>query len=199
MARTREVLKYDKDNREVCRYNSVKEASLDNNISRDKLTKYLKSGDILDGYYFCYMDSIECDSLKNSFVDINEKRLKTNINRRIKFSLKTKSEELFVEDFIKPLGLEFIHKHYIDDISQVVDIFIPNKNIIIEYDGDFWHCNEAKFPNGPIYDYQKKKIEKDKEETEYCKKNNIELIRFWKSDVKNNPEMVKERLNKIIS
>ena len=71
--------------------------------------------------------------------------------------------------------------------------------MIIEYDGDFWHCNPEKYPDGPKYDYQVKHIEKDKIKNTYCKENNIGILRIWESEFKNNREYVFSKIKKIIS
>ena len=71
------------------------------------------------------------------------------------FSLSSKLEEDFINDFIKPLNIEYETQYYLKDIHQYCDIYIPSKNLIIECDGSFWHCDPRLFPNGAVYDYQK--------------------------------------------
>lgn len=38
-----------------------------------------------------------------------------------------------------------ILEHYLSDVDKSVDIFIPSQNKIIEYFGDYWHCNPKNY------------------------------------------------------
>ncbi len=38
-----------------------------------------------------------------------------------------------------------ILEHWLEDVQKSVDIFIPSQNKIIEYYGDYWHCNPNKY------------------------------------------------------
>lgn len=108
------------------------------------------------------------------------------------FTVKSKLEETFLK-FLS--GETYIRQYYVREIKSYFDFYIPSKNLIIEVDGDFWHCNpNGKFPN-PIYEAQYKNIEKDKIKTEWCKTNNIPLLRFWEKDINDNPDVVKSKLS----
>ena len=115
------------------------------------------------------------------------------------FSLTSSGETEFIQEVIKPLGLEYDTQYYISDIKHYCDVYIPSKNTIIEYDGDFWHCNPEKFPNGPKFEYQVKHMLKDEAEREYCEKNGINLVRVWENDFKKRKEMVVENINTALS
>lgn len=67
----------------------------------------------------------------------------------------------------------------------VYDFYVPSKNILIEVDGDFYHTNPKKYPNGPIYEIQIKNIKNDKIKTEWAESNGYTLLRFWESDIEN--------------
>jgi len=125
-------------------------------------------------------------------------RMRYRLNNNL-FSISSSGETEFINEVIKPLGIEYEEQHYLKEIKQYCDIYIPSKNLIIEYDGDFWHCNPEKYPDGPKYDYQAKHIEKDKIKNTYCKENNIGILRIWESEFKHNKESVFIRIKKIIS
>lgn len=124
--------------------------------------------------------------------------MKRFIHENVNFTISSNFENNFIEKFIKPLGIDFIRQYYIEDIKQYCDIFIPLKNIFIECDGTFWHCDERFFPNGPIYETQFKKVEKDKIKDEWVAKNGYTIIHVWEYDIRNNPQMVKEILEKAL-
>lgn len=111
-----------------------------------------------------------------------------------KFSLTSKLERDFINNFIEPLKLDYISQHYIKDIHQYCDVYIPSKNTIIEVDGSHWHCDPRLFPDGPKFDYQEKKIKLDEQKNKYCKDNNIKILRFWELDIKESPEEIAEIL-----
>ena len=74
-------------------------------------------------------------------------------------------QEIEVEDYIKSLGIKTVHRRFSSSIlSQFeVDIFIPDRNIAIEYNGSYWHKtlpddgnNKFKFyHNQKFYSLQK--------------------------------------------
>ena len=132
-------------------------------------------------------------------------RLKRNLsekmNERIKndvFTLTSKEEEAFINSFIKPLKIEYVQQYFLRDISQFCDIYMPSLNLIIEFDGDFWHCNMEVFKEGPQHDYQLRKIERDKIKNLYCERNNINILRIWENDVIHNKEKVDELIRRKI-
>lgn len=134
-------------------------------------------------------ESMSTDKNKAFF----SKQMSDRINSG-KFTISSKLEEGFIKDFIVPLGLEFKKQYYIKDIHQYCDVYIPSKNLVIECDGDFWHSNPKMFPNGPIYSYQKVKVEKDSIKNAYLKENGYKICRIWEDDIKNNKEKVQKIL-----
>lgn len=73
-----------------------------------------------------------------------------------------------------------------------VDNFLPDKNLIIEIQGDYWHCNPIKYTE-KISDMQLKNIRKDKAKHTYIKNYyNIEILYLWEKDVVKNPDLCKE-------
>lgn len=48
-------------------------------------------------------------------------------------------------DLIKAKYEDAISEYNIEDLNISVDIYIPSKNLIIEFFGDYWHCNPNKY------------------------------------------------------
>jgi len=85
-------------------------------------------------------------------------------------------------------------------VGKPFDFFLPKFNLLIEYNGDYWHCNPEKYKFDflnkkknktakEIWDYDNKKL--------YLAKNNgynCEVI--WESDYKKNNNIVLEILKK---
>lgn len=94
---------------------------------------------------------------------------------------KTKLEKEF-ESMLQALNVDYIYQYVVNGYNY--DFYIPSKNILIEVDGDWWHCN----PNlgfEPIYESQRHTIEHDKVKTTVAFDNGYTLIRFWEHDVVN--------------
>lgn len=124
------------------------------------------------------------------------------ICKRIKegsFCLTSQMEIDFIEKCIKPLKISFERQYYINDLKHYCDVYIPEKNIIVEFNGDFWHCNPKKYKNGPIHKIQEDKVKKDEILRSYCELNDIMLIEIWESDFKKNPDDIKSFLMEVIN
>lgn len=97
-------------------------------------------------------------------------------------------QENEISEFIKSLGFEVeTSNRKMLDAAKEIDIFIPSKNIAIEFDGLYWH-NESK--------------NKDKNyhlsKTEECEKKGIRLIHIFEDEWTYKQEIVKSRLKAIL-
>lgn len=115
------------------------------------------------------------------------------------FSLSSKKEKEFIDNCIKPLGFDFDTQYYLKDIKHYCDVFILSKNVIIEFQGDYWHGNPKKYPNNKLNDYQLDRVRKDEILRKYCKDNSIKLIEIWENDYDNDLNSVKSLLNEEIN
>jgi very-short-patch-repair endonuclease len=110
----------------------------------------------------------------------------------------------------KPSKLETLLSKYLDEWSikyerqqsignKVFDFQIKNTNIIIEVDGDFWHCNPKLWPEGPAFQCQADAVLNDRVKDLILKEKGFRLIRLWESDIKKNIEEVKQKILKEIN
>lgn len=83
-----------------------------------------------------------------------------------------------------------------------IDIYLPEINLAIEYNGDFWHMNPEIYDkndvckgNGKI---AKEIWERDIEKIEMCYNSNITLIVVWESDWNNKKDEIKESIKDCI-
>jgi len=75
---------------------------------------------------------------------------------------------------------------FLKDVAISVDIFIPSENKVIEYFGDYWHCNPIKYDK----DYYHTQIHKIAEDIWKSDLDRIELLKsngyvvgiIWESD-----------------
>lgn len=112
---------------------------------------------------------------------------------------------------IKPVSkaeveiLETLIKLY-DVIPQFIiegksyDFLLPKYNLIIEYHGDYWHCNPKIYDKDYINKKKGMKAsdiwEYDLSKVELCSNNGYNLEVIWESDYKQNPNIILEKINK---
>lgn len=113
------------------------------------------------------------------------KRIHFLTERNYKYG-KTKLENLF-ENILIELGLRYVYQYRIE--TGLFDFYLPDLNIIIEVDGDFHHCNPLKYKE-PKFPIQLNTVINDKRKNMICERNHFTLLRFWETDIKQNPDKV---------
>ncbi|MFA5931765.1 MAG: endonuclease domain-containing protein [Candidatus Paceibacterota bacterium] len=104
-------------------------------------------------------------------------KLQTMIKARYLRKEETKAEKMLWQELRnKKLGIKFRRQHPIDKF--ILDFYAPEINLAIELDGSI-HTENKEY---------------DKMRTEHLKSKNINVIRFWNSEVENN---LKKVINKI--
>ena len=122
---------------------------------------------------------------------ISEQMKQTQRSGKIKSVIVSKREKEIVGE-LKLLGYKTIHSYRVD--SKICDVFIPSLNLIIEYFGDYWHCNPKKYEPDyfnkkknkfawELWDYDKKKIDLIKSYGY-----NLEVV--WEGDLKFNNKLI---------
>ena len=106
----------------------------------------------------------------------------------------SKLEYEFQKNFLDKLNIENIHSYYVKQIKAFYDFYLPKYNTIIEVDGDFYHCNPIKYPDGPICKTQEKNLKRDQQKNQWAKNNGFKLLRFWETDINNNSQQIIEIL-----
>ena len=114
-------------------------------------------------YYNRYINNIEtCTKL----LPINDYRSKNT------------SIEVFIKILLDKYNMDY-QTNVRNEISpQELDIYIPSKQIAIECNGIYWHCDQNKEKNYHYNKYIK------------CKEKGIQLISIWEDQIINNPEKI---------
>jgi len=108
------------------------------------------------------------------------------------FNVSKAEKEIVIE--IKKRGIECIHSFRID--TKIFDIYLPKYNLLIEYNGDYWHCNPIKYKSdylnikknktaSEIWEYDENKLYLAKKEGYNCEV-------MWETDYKNNKDLIFE-------
>lgn len=112
-----------------------------------------------------------------------ERRMQYIIKNGLGYS--SNLEKIFKE-ILDGLGIEYTEQFYARDIKALYDFKIKGKKILIEVDGDYWHCNPniEKFKT-PSQQWHFDNLERDKIKNKWAEDNGYTLIRFWEHDVVN--------------
>lgn len=128
--------------------------------------------------------------------ETREKMSDSAIQRIIKTGkVKRSLLEIRFETFLETLDIKFISSYYINTKNYhfIFDFYLPKDNILIEVDGDFWHCN-PKTHSFPICKTQEINVKNDQEKNKWAEENGYKLLRFWEDDINNNIKQVKQIL-----
>jgi very-short-patch-repair endonuclease len=106
--------------------------------------------------------------------------------------IKTESKlEKEFQSILNGLGISYIFQYIVNGYNY--DFYIPDKNILIEVDGDWWHCN-PELNIQPVYESQKHTIEHDLIKNKIALDNGYQLLRFWENDITTNRLQVVQTL-----
>ena len=85
---------------------------------------------------------------------------------------------------------EILEKNNINYIKEyAIEYYLPDCNLMIEVQGDYWHCNPIKY-NGVYNDYQKNRLIKDKAKHTYVLNHyNINILYLWEYDIIHNTDI----------
>ena len=137
---------------------------------------------------------MKCSCPNGHIFEINWNNFKSG--KRCPYCRKSKGEEI-IKSILEELKVDFISQYKFKDCKDLLplpfDFYLPNYNLIIEYDGEqhfdvnrAFNSNENKFWETVIHDAIK---------NTYCEDNNINMLRipFW--EYNNIKEIIENKLN----
>lgn len=104
---------------------------------------------------------------------------------------KPTSIEVIGYALLNRLKVDYLPQHLIGG-KFCVDAFVPSANLVIQFDGDYWHFNPAKFSEPDAR--QKKRMQLDKSQDKYMNACGYTVIRLWETDLQKNIETVKAKV-----
>lgn len=191
----------------ICKYCKEKPVK----FTRAKFNKYCSfncshkaSREYMKQYYMEHPDEVQKLSVKMSKIK-NNIEIKNQISKTSKLVWKNKSEkekqnqlkgiknkdsqgQNEIENFINLLQINTI-KNY-RELGFEIDIYLPEYNIGIEYNGLYWHSGWGI--NKLNKNYHKNKLNK-------CKKEGIRLIQIFDDEWQNKREILKSKLKNILN
>jgi len=122
---------------------------------------------------------------------------KTRKLGKIKSVIRSKKEKEIIRE-IRNMGYVVKHSHRIE--TKICDIFIPKLNLIIEYNGDYWHCNPDKYDESYYHQIKGKTAkelwEYDNSKIDLIKSNGYNLEVVWETELKNDHTIIKQIIKK---
>jgi len=121
-------------------------------------------------------------------VEEAEKRMLNwmNKNKLQRFNNKDTKCEIYFESHLIDLKIKY-DKQFICN-PFYADFYLPNYNLIVEIDGDYWHANPKKFSPDDIVGKKKQSAKeiwkRDDKKNEAYKKAGYSVLRIWDSDLK---------------
>lgn len=113
----------------------------------------------------------------------------------------SKLEQDFAHDFLDKMKVNYIWQYEAKDIKRSYDFYLPDSNILIEVDGDYWHVNPKKYDVndwGSLTPTQKKDIRVDELKNKWALLHGIPIYRIWEDDIRHQPEKVLKELKEVV-
>lgn len=151
--------------------------------------------------HFC---SIECrqkwfSEIWSQQEEVKEKSRKTmlkELSSGIISKTNSKPQQL-IDSLLTKLNIKFEKEKNIK--YYCVDNFLSEYNLMIEVQGDYWHCNPLKF-NKEITNIQYDRIIRDKAKHTYIKnKYKIEVLYLWENDIINKIDLCEKLIIEYIN
>jgi G:T-mismatch repair DNA endonuclease (very short patch repair protein) len=114
------------------------------------------------------------------------------LNKSNKLKKKDTKIEIKMESLLTNLEIDFIKQHQVK--NWVFDFYLPEINLVIECQGDYWHSNPNIFDHNNLSEMQMKNIERDERKRKYLVENNIHHLFFWENEIIKNIESIKETI-----
>lgn len=111
-------------------------------------------------------------------------------------SRKTTTCEQLGYGMLDDMGVDYVRQFMIDG-RFCVDAYLPSKNIVLQFDGDYWHGNPTKYAE--LDHRQRRRVQFDHSQDAFMASRGIVVFRAWHSDMKDSMELVKARLQALLS
>lgn len=139
---------------------------------------------------------------KSGDLEDTRKKMSDKMKETIKLgkikSVNTSKKEKEIINFLRKIG--YSAKQSLRVESKICDIYIPSLNLIIEYFGDYWHCNPLIYDSN-YFNVKKQKFawelwEYDSKKVDIIKNLGYNLEVIWESELKNNNKLIEKIISK---
>lgn len=113
----------------------------------------------------------------------------------------SKLEQDFAHEFLDKLKINYQWQFEAKDIQRYYDFYLPDSNILIEIDGDYYHANPEKYDVknwDSLTPTQKHDIAVDNIKNKWALLHGIPIYRFLENDIRKNPSKILNELKDIV-
>lgn len=108
----------------------------------------------------------------------------------------SKLEEKFAKEFLDKLGVKYERQFEAKEIKRFYDFYLPDYNVLIEIDGDYYHGKGLQFEEkSPM---QKHNAMVDRIKDNWALWHHIPLFRIWEGDINKNSSGVMKMLKSVL-
>lgn len=104
--------------------------------------------------------------------------------------------EKIIKDCLDEFEINYIFNEFLGDYRP--DFYIPNANLIIEVNGDYFHCNPYLYPNGPKDEIQVNHVLKDYYKKCYYLSRGYRMLTIWEKEINDNLDEVKQKIESAV-
>jgi len=108
---------------------------------------------------------------------------------------RSKVEKNIVKE-LKDLGYKVTHSFTLE--KKIYDIYIPALNMLIEFNGDYWHCNPKKYDadyfNVRVNMVAKDIWLKDAKKKKIAINNGYNFLTIWEADYRKNKKIIVKKI-----
>ena len=106
----------------------------------------------------------------------------------------SKAEQSFAIDFLEKLGLRYVWQFEAKEIGRFYDFYLPDYNVIIEWNGSYWHADPRLYEEKDLNPTQKRARRIDEVKKSWALMHKIPIYYIWEKDVNEHPDKVMEFL-----
>jgi hypothetical protein len=118
-------------------------------------------------------------------------------NGEIRGYIRSKAEDAII-NVLNDMDIDVIPNYRVE--TKIFDIYIPKFNLLVEYNGDYWHCNPNKYDKNYIHTKKNKTAleiwEYDSNKLDLAKINGYHCEVIWESDYKKNKKIINDLITK---
>ena len=111
-----------------------------------------------------------------------------------KMSKKMTKPEREMNQILTELKVEFEPQKVVG--FKIYDFYVPQSNLLIEVDGDYFHANPDVYTEGDLNSMQKRNVKNDEFKDTLANGRGYILTRVWESDLAKKYEEVKDSIKK---
>ena len=108
----------------------------------------------------------------------------------------SKLEDRFAEEFLDRLGVEYQRQFEARDIGRFYDFYLPEYNLIIEVDGDYYHSYGLEYEQ--MSPMQKRNRRVDEAKNTWALEHGIPIMRIWEHEINKTPKKVMAMLEEAL-